>query len=472
MAHTRSLLPPQIYEGITNARPASPSSPKSQASAGCTLSAGSAASSRSAYVVRGCPQCDKAINGRCHRCLPVYKNGVQVDTHSSADLQYREALQIARDSKHLAPYTPTPFAFFELDGVECGKNTLVSVMFENDTWYSGRLDAYNPKTLKVRIVFADARIGVVHASMHLLEIKLCLDPVTPPDTPLERARYEITKEDGAREAPCLSLSSVPRHTHTNRNTHTHTRTLPSPMPGALEVQLPMPHCMGGVTASESATARGNDAASNAPRQAHQPSATHVADDDPHSHTPDELTRTTHDYRHHKLTHNTDETQGADTQHHQHYEPPTRRHEPLTVAPSSDTHNDDGVQPADAHILLVAVTDPKMPDSCPATAATSAATDEENLSTTATRVATGQDLSSIAATRAEAAADILSTAATQTATHKDVQSTSPMMPASTMSTETPFPTAATQSATTVKFPDPPSAPPSEGADSDGERDALP
>ena len=68
---------------------------------------------------------------------------------------------MASDSKHMVLTGSTPWAFFVLDGVECGKGSVVSVMFENDTWHTGFLDAYNHKTFKVRISFPDPRIGTV-----------------------------------------------------------------------------------------------------------------------------------------------------------------------------------------------------------------------------------------------------------------------------------------------------------------------
>lgn len=36
---------------------------------------------------------------------------------------------------------------------------MVSVLFEDNTWHTGHVDAYNPKNFKVRIVFQDLRIG-------------------------------------------------------------------------------------------------------------------------------------------------------------------------------------------------------------------------------------------------------------------------------------------------------------------------
>ena len=72
----------------------------------------------------------------------------------------KQALQQADESKNLALMSATPSALFELDGIECGKGTKVSVMFENDQWHTGILDAYNTRTTKVRIIFPDPKIGI------------------------------------------------------------------------------------------------------------------------------------------------------------------------------------------------------------------------------------------------------------------------------------------------------------------------
>jgi hypothetical protein len=72
----------------------------------------------------------------------------------------KQALQQADESKNLALTSTTPSAFFELDGIECGKGTKVSVMFDNDQWHTGILDAYNTRTTKVRIIFPDPKIGI------------------------------------------------------------------------------------------------------------------------------------------------------------------------------------------------------------------------------------------------------------------------------------------------------------------------
>ena len=82
--------------------------------------------------------------GVCHRCLPVYKNGVQVLADTNEHLSYHEvhsrqkdqflhilrpltqnptqALQMADASKQMALHARSPSAFFELDG-ECLPST-------------------------------------------------------------------------------------------------------------------------------------------------------------------------------------------------------------------------------------------------------------------------------------------------------------------------------------------------------------
>ena len=174
LAQARSCEKMPVFEGINDTlRPSTGGPAGSPSKALRSLSRGSigsrAVSAASSFT--GCPMCEKAMNGKCHRCLPVYRNGVPVEMDDTAEQQVEEVLQIAADARRQALAASTPKVFFELDGIECGKGSAVSVLFENDSWHTGYLDAYQAKTLKVRIRFPDPRIGVVHACMTDLQIK-------------------------------------------------------------------------------------------------------------------------------------------------------------------------------------------------------------------------------------------------------------------------------------------------------------
>ena len=174
LAQARSCEKMPVFEGINDTlRPSTGGPAGSPSKALRSLSKGSIGSRAvsAAGSFTGCPMCEKAMNGKCHRCLPVYRNGVPVEIDDAAEQQVEEVLQIAADARRQALAASTPNVFFELDGIECGKGSAVSVLFENDSWHTGYLDAYQAKTLKVRIRFLDPRIGVVHACMTDLQIK-------------------------------------------------------------------------------------------------------------------------------------------------------------------------------------------------------------------------------------------------------------------------------------------------------------
>mmetsp|Transcript_23084 Transcript_23084/g.36118 ORF Transcript_23084/g.36118 Transcript_23084/m.36118 type:complete len:251 (-) Transcript_23084:106-858(-) len=159
--------PPKKVCGEQSRSPGRPRTPQSP------TSPGSPKSGTEARKKAGCPMCDKAVNGKCHRCIPVYKHGEVHESSEDLDRVYDVALRRATKVREaIMQKSPSEMYWFVHDGVQCRKGTCVSVLMEDDQWHQGTLDAYNPKLDKIRVQMQDSTRGMIHVPRKLVQLRV------------------------------------------------------------------------------------------------------------------------------------------------------------------------------------------------------------------------------------------------------------------------------------------------------------
>ena len=134
------------------------------------------------YGIYGCPLCATALNGLCHRCLPVVvrDGGAPIDTAALRENLYEQPLRAARAAKRLvlagAPGAAAgrgAAATRNVGGAQVRvPGGQLEVLFDDGKWRLGTVRFHNARTGAVGMEFSDPEAGFVRAAAGELQVRL------------------------------------------------------------------------------------------------------------------------------------------------------------------------------------------------------------------------------------------------------------------------------------------------------------
>jgi hypothetical protein len=146
----------------------------------------------------GCPMCDGAINGTCHRCLPVVVDGQLRPSGGSLHQAYAAALAKAEAARAAFAKRALEETWFEVGGAALGMCDEVEVLLQDGQWHAALLDNFRPATGVVQLSFPGTRITSVVAPWRRLALRLPSAGGAEPGSPAAPVRIpRVPAEGGA-----------------------------------------------------------------------------------------------------------------------------------------------------------------------------------------------------------------------------------------------------------------------------------